>query len=147
MPSKPPLRTNADLHTSRIPTHRTLHASPANPVLPCPPRDERTNPHTLALAGENIDAIEVAAKVLILSSERVQLPAMRAKAAPSGSLWPPARHTVVVGCKGGAIQSVSARAGSPYNGLSCIFAPFPARTTPRAHKPRDAREHAPAAAP
>ena len=34
------------------------------------------------LVQATIDAIEAAAKVLILSSERAQLPAMRAKAAP-----------------------------------------------------------------
>ena len=45
--------------------------------------------NTPLLVQVTIDTIEAAAKVLILSLARTQLPAMRAKPAPSRSLGPP----------------------------------------------------------
>ena len=43
MPWKPRLRTNADLHTSRIPAHCALHASPANRIPSSVACDERND--------------------------------------------------------------------------------------------------------
>ena len=123
------MRIAAHLHTSRIPAHRTLHASLENRVLPCVACDECNDLNTLTCAGD--------ARHDPGGGQGAHPLLGAAMAAPQGSAvitrtgpWPPVRAPQGVG---GATPAPGSNPRGPFqpapgrrphiNGLRCSLAP------------------------